>query len=47
MGLILASRSVEHLNISMEKDNRICLSITKERSTRKARLPGVRQPADT
>ena len=32
MGLMLASRSVDHLNISLEKDGRICLSITKEKS---------------
>jgi len=40
MGLILASRSVEHLNISMENDNPICLSITKEKKYPEGSAPG-------
>ena len=32
MGLLIASRSVDHLNIVVEKNNRICLTITKEKA---------------
>ncbi|PKN05761.1 MAG: hypothetical protein CVU74_00050 [Deltaproteobacteria bacterium HGW-Deltaproteobacteria-9] len=32
MGLLIASRSVDHLNIIVEKNNRICLTITKEKT---------------
>ena len=32
MGLMIASRSVDQLNIIVEKNNRICLAITKEKS---------------
>jgi len=32
MGLMIASRSVDQLNIVAEKHNRICLSVTKEKS---------------
>ena len=32
MGLMIASRSVDHLNIVVEKNNRICLTITKEKA---------------
>jgi len=32
MGLLIASRSVDHLDIAVEKNNRICLAITKEKA---------------
>jgi hypothetical protein len=32
MGLLIASRSVDHLDIVVEKNNRICLTITKEKA---------------
>ncbi|MEN6374564.1 MAG: hypothetical protein ABFD75_07275 [Smithella sp.] len=32
MGLLIASRSVDHLDVAAEKNNRICLTITKEKA---------------
>lgn len=32
MGLLIASRSVDHLHVTVEKNNRIVLSVTKEKS---------------
>ncbi|MEN6331805.1 MAG: hypothetical protein ABFD57_07455 [Smithella sp.] len=32
MGLLIASRSVDHLDVTVEKNNRICLTITKEKA---------------
>lgn len=39
MGLMLASRSVDHLHITVEKDHRICLAVTKEKA-----YPGISAP---
>lgn len=46
MGLLIAARSVDHLNITLEGRNRICLEVTKEKSYPRVseRLPSPAEP---
>lgn len=47
MGLLIASRSVDYFNVTVEKNNRVCLTITKEKTypAYEEKFPAP-QPAD-